>query len=91
MTARAWTVADVAALGVTCDVPTAGQVLGIGTSTARRLDRERSFPVRVLSLGHARRVVVADLLRLLSADPASTTTDVDDAAVLELVRGSRTG
>ena len=91
MTARAWTVADVEALGVTCDVPTAGAILGVGCSTARRLDREHSFPVRVLSLGHARRVVVADLLRLLSADPASTTTDGDDAAVLELVRGSRTG
>ena len=82
---------EAAALGVTCSVPVAGQVLGIGTSTARRLDREHSVPVRVLSLGHARRVVVADLLRLLSADPASTTTDGDDAAVLELVRGSRTG
>ena len=90
MTAPAWTVADVERLGVTCSVPVAGQVLGIGTSTARRLDREGAFPVRVLSLGHARRVVVADLLRLLSADPASTT-DGDDAAVLELVRGSRTG
>ena len=68
MTTRTWTVEDVRALGVTTDVPTAGSVLGLGSTQSREMARRGEFPCRVLSLGRLRRVIVADLLTLLGLD-----------------------
>jgi hypothetical protein len=70
---RVWTAQQVAALGLTCDITTAAAVLGIGRTLAFQLLREGRFPVRVLRLGRAARVPVADLLILLTAAPTQTT------------------
>lgn len=62
---RTWTRAEVEALGVTTDVPTAGSVLGLSRGTAYELARREELPVRVLRLGSRLRVPVRDLLVLL--------------------------
>lgn len=62
---RAWTAEQVRQLGMTTDLETAADVIGIGRTLAYELARTGDFPVRLLRLG--RRVVVptADLLRFL--------------------------
>ncbi len=62
MTPRAWSEADVRALGVTCDVVTAGSVLGIGRAAAYQLAARDQLGVPVLHLGSRLRVPVAGLL-----------------------------
>jgi hypothetical protein len=62
---RTWTLEEVRALGLTCDVPTAGQILGISRSLAYEMVRDQTFPVRVLRFRRAARVAVPDLLRYL--------------------------
>jgi hypothetical protein len=66
---RGWTVERVRALGMTCDVPTAGSVLGISRSLAYAMVRDSTFPVRVLRFKRAVRVSVPDLLHYLGVDP----------------------
>lgn len=72
MTARgrevAWTPDVVRALGMTTDVETAAQVLGIGRTLAYELVRSDAFPVRLLRFGRRVVVPVADLLKLLEGD-----------------------
>lgn len=67
---------DPYSLPPTLSVPEAGRLLGIGSTTARRLDREGLFPVQVLKLGHARRVPTAALLELLGVPPKAPDTPV---------------
>lgn len=62
---RVWTADDVHALGMTTDLETAAEIIGIGRTLAYELAKNGTFPVRLIRLG--RRVVVptADLTRLL--------------------------
>lgn len=62
---RVWTADDVHALGMTTDLETAAEIIGIGRTLAYDLAKNDAFPVRLLRLG--RRVVVptADLTKLL--------------------------
>ena len=66
--ARAWSVEQVRALGVTTDVVTAGSVLGFGRTTAYRLAREGQFPVPVRKVGGRYLVAVAHLLQAVGID-----------------------
>ncbi len=72
MSGRAWTEAEVRALGVTTDLVTAGSVLGLSRNVAYRLAGEGSFPVPVLRLGERKRVSVVELLRVLGLEPPLT-------------------
>jgi hypothetical protein len=65
MTAQTWTTADVAALPVTVDIVTAGEVIGLGRSASYEMARTGAFPVPVLRLGRRYRVVTAHLRDLL--------------------------
>jgi hypothetical protein len=62
------------------DLDTANRALMIGRSTGYGLARQGDYPVRVLRLGNAYRVVTADLLKLLGLERqpavASRTDDV---------------
>ena len=71
-----WTLADVQALGVTTDVLTAGQILGLSRNTTYRLARRGAFPVPVIKAGARYRVPIVGLLAALHPDPA---TDPEDA------------
>jgi hypothetical protein len=70
---RTWTLEEVRALGLTCDVPTAGQILGISRSLAYEMVRDQTFPVRVLRFRRAARVAVPDLLHYLGAGIGAPT------------------
>lgn len=62
-----WTADAVRALGMTTDVPTAGEILGIGRSKAYELAKNGEFPVNVLRVGRRYLVPVASLMKLLEA------------------------
>ena len=66
------TLAEVREWPATVDVATAARALGVATSTAYEWIARREFPVRVLTVGRRRRVVTADLIRLLSETAGST-------------------
>ena len=67
---QAWTPDAVRQLGMTTDVTTAAQILGIGRTLAFDLLKRDQFPVRVLRIGRRVVVPVPDLLRLLGiAEP----------------------
>lgn len=70
MTPRAWSEADVRALGVTTDVVTAGSVLGVGRAAAYQLAARDQLGVPVLRLGSRLRIPVAGLLAALGLDPS---------------------
>lgn len=72
MTVRPWTPDEVAALPVTVDLLTAGQVLGLGRSGSYEMAHTGQFPVPVLKLGSRYRVVTAHLRELLGIEPAQT-------------------
>lgn len=54
--------------GPTMSVSEVGQVLGISRDTAYRLADRDELGVRVLQLGRSKRVVTADLRRLLGLE-----------------------
>jgi hypothetical protein len=62
---RVWTVEAVRALGTVTDVPTAGQIVGMGRTMAYQLVRSQSFPVPTLKIGRCYVVPVQGLLRAL--------------------------
>ncbi|MFJ7275508.1 integrase [Kitasatospora sp. NPDC098663] len=64
-------VADLLALPVAIDLDTANRALGIGRSTGYALAKAGEYPVKVLRLGNAYRVVTAELLSLLGLGRAS--------------------
>lgn len=57
--------AELLALPVTVDLPTAGRAFGIGRDRAYRLAKIGQFPVPVLNIERNHRVLRADLLRVL--------------------------
>jgi hypothetical protein len=59
------TPAEVRALPVTVDVPTAGRALGLGRDGAYRAAADGTLPVPVLRLGRRLRVTRASLLAAL--------------------------
>ncbi|WP_035800128.1 hypothetical protein [Kitasatospora mediocidica] len=74
------TVDELLALPVAIDLDTANRALRIGRSTGYGLAKAGQYPVTVLRLGSAYRVVTSDLLKLLgmerradSALPAAST------------------
>lgn len=68
-----WTAEAVRRLGMTTDVTTAAQILGIGRTLAFDLLKHDKFPVRVLRIGRRVVVPIPDLMRLLgAASPEST-------------------
>ena len=73
MEARRWTLPEITALGVTTDVVTAGQILGMSRNTAYAHARCGTFPIPVIKAGRQYRVAVAALLAVLQ--PADTATD----------------
>jgi hypothetical protein len=84
---RVWTAAEVIALGVRTDVPTAGAILaGLCKDEAYRSVKRGDFPVPVLKIGHRLVVPVAPILELLgikpgvnAAAPAPPSPAVEDA------------
>jgi hypothetical protein len=62
---RAWTPDDVRALGMTTDLETAAEIIGIGRTLAYELAKNQAFPVRLLRLGRRVVVPVPDLRRYL--------------------------
>ncbi|MFK3984503.1 helix-turn-helix domain-containing protein [Micromonospora sp. NPDC050397] len=65
---RVWTEQAVRALGMTTDVETAGEILGIGRTKAYELAKSGEFPVRILRIGRRYLVSVPALLKLLDVD-----------------------
>ena len=65
-TRRVWTPAEVVALGVRTDVPTAGEILaGLCRDEAYRSVKRGDFPVPVVKVGRHLVVPVAPILELL--------------------------
>jgi len=66
--ARGFTSDELLALPAVIDLETANRALMIGRSTGYGLAKQGQYPVRVLRLGNAYRVVTADLLKLLGVE-----------------------
>ena len=66
---RPWTLDEVRRLGLTTDLETAAEVIGIGRTLAYDLAKRGAFPVRLLRLGRRVLVPVPDLLAFLGVDP----------------------
>ncbi|WP_259465153.1 helix-turn-helix domain-containing protein [Streptomyces sp. TLI_171] len=79
------TVDELLALPAAIDLDTANSALGIGRSTGYGLAKAGQYPVAVLRLGNAYRVVTSDLLRLLQVErptcSAPTTSAVGGAGL----------
>ena len=83
---RVWTAAEVLALGVRTDVPTAGEIIaGLGRDESYRAVKAGRFPVPVLEVGRHLVVPVAPIVKLLEldaeADDATSREPSDPAAM----------
>ncbi|OCC11479.1 hypothetical protein [Streptomyces sp. PTY087I2] len=67
-TTRGLTGDELLALPAVIDLDTSNQALMIGRSTGYGLAKQGKYPVKVLRLGNAYRVVTADLLKLLGLE-----------------------
>lgn len=95
-TPRNWTAAQVLALGVRTDVPTAGEIIGFCPDSAYRAVKRGTFPVPVIKVGHRLVVPTAPILELLGISPdmsvaapstdAATTIETDSPSK-EIDRG----
>ena len=65
---RGLTSEEVLGLPAAIDLDTSNRALMIGRSTGYGLAKQGKYPVRVLRLGNAYRVVTADLLKLLGLE-----------------------
>lgn len=73
--AKVWTRAEVEALGVRTDVPTAGAILAnLNPDAAYRMAKRGDFPVPVLQVGRRLVVPVQPILDLLGLDTAAGGT-----------------
>lgn len=59
---RAWTREKILGLGMTTDIETAAEIIGIGRSKAYQLAKQGEFPVRVRRIGRRYVVPVRPLL-----------------------------
>lgn len=66
--ARGLTGDELLALPAVIDLDTSNRALMIGRSTGYGLAKQGQYPVKVLRLGNAYRVVTADLLKLLGLE-----------------------
>ncbi|MDW4911491.1 hypothetical protein RB628_40975 [Streptomyces sp. ADMS] len=66
--ARGLTSDELLAFPAVIDLDTANRALMIGRSTGYGLAKQGEYPVKVLRLGNAYRVVTADLLKLLGLE-----------------------
>jgi hypothetical protein len=66
-----WTADAVRALGLTTDIETAGQILGIGRTKTYEMARNNQFPVRVFRVGNRYRIAAQAILELLRHGMAS--------------------
>lgn len=64
---RVWTKESVLALGMTTDVETAAEIIGIGRSLAYELIAAEDFPIELLRLGRRVLVPVHSILQYLRA------------------------
>jgi hypothetical protein len=71
---RGLTGEELLALPAVIDLDTANRALWIGRSTGYGLAKQGRYPVKVLRLGNAYRVVTADLLKLLGLQRAVLDT-----------------
>jgi hypothetical protein len=69
--------AELLALPVVVDVPTAARALGLGRSTAYELARRDEFPCPVLRVGTSYRVPTAGLMRVLGVEPPTPVAALD--------------
>ncbi|MGI5213892.1 helix-turn-helix domain-containing protein [Plantactinospora sp. CA-290183] len=65
---QVWTEQAVRALGMTTDIETAGEILGIGRTKAYELAKTNEFPVKILRIGRRYLVSIPALLKLLDVD-----------------------
>lgn len=65
---QVWTEDMVLSLGMTTDIETAGEILGIGRTKAYALAKASLFPVKVIRVGRVYKVSVPALIRLLGID-----------------------
>ena len=63
---------ELLALPAVIDLDTANRALMIGRSTGYALAKQGEYPVKVLKLGNAYRVVTADLLKLVTEAQATS-------------------
>ncbi len=66
---RALTRDELLALPAAVDLTTAGRALGLGRTKTYELAQQGEFPVQLLRIGTAYRVVTAELLELLQVRP----------------------
>ncbi|MEW2634300.1 hypothetical protein AB0903_22325 [Streptomyces sp. NPDC048389] len=76
--ARGLTGDELLALPAVIDLDTSNRALMIGRSTGYGLAKQGEYPVKVLRLGNAYRVVTADLLRLLGLERPQAGGDQGD-------------
>jgi hypothetical protein len=76
---RGLTAEELLGLPAVIDLDTANCALLIGRSTGYGLAKRGVYPVKVLRLGNAYRVVTADLLKLLGLETRSARTGQADA------------
>ncbi len=69
---------ELLALPAVIDLDTSNRALMIGRSTGYGLAKQGEYPVRVLRLGNAYRVVTADLLKLLGLERQHAGGDQGD-------------
>ncbi|MEV0036576.1 hypothetical protein [Streptomyces sp. NPDC050804] len=77
--ARGLTIDELLALPAVVDLDTANRALMIGRSTGYGLAKQGAYPVKVLRLGNAYRVVTADLLKLLGLERQQSEGDQIEA------------
>ena len=75
---RSWQPDDIRALGVTTDLPTAGEILGIGRTKSYTLAKTGQFPVPVLRVGRRYRVPVHSLVTLLGLPTITSENTVNN-------------
>lgn len=80
---RGLTSDELLTLPVVIDLDTANRALMIGRSTGYGLAKQGEYPVKVLRLGNAYRVVTADLLKLLGLGRQQAEVGQPDGRVRE--------
>lgn len=75
---------ELLALPVVIDLDTANRALQIGRSTGYGLAKHGRYPVKVLRLGNAYRVVTADLLTLLGLQRNPQNAEIGDGEQRDL-------
>jgi excisionase family DNA binding protein len=69
---RIWTPEAIKRLGMSTDVETAAEIIGIGRTLAYELVRRGEFPVRLIRLGRRVLVPTQDLLNLFGDQPQAS-------------------